>query len=359
VNSSNVTHSATGITPKLRPFTRGIARHINVSAKATLNFHVLFMAPRKFNVAFALTLICLAIPRVNGRNFGVIPVAECVTFDEFTDQIIVYWGFNNTNAFEVTVDNSFNFFVPGPGNRDQPVSFPPGYDDLSFTTVSDSSSTVTWVLGEFFATAQNDPSTYCQTVTQGCSCPAGPPGPAGPQGPSGAQGPQGPAGAQGPQGDQGPQGAPGPQGDTGATGATGPQGPQGAQGPQGPAGPTGPQGPQGPPGSFSSLTCQTISRTKKVDIAAKNSTKLSQQNSGEAPAWSPGNCLIENVSVSCASGDTLLTGGGDCGKRGLIQSSFPGNNQTWQLECAVFDILGAATKPHDDNYISAYAVCCQ
>lgn len=113
--------------------------------------------------AIAVAFISAA-PDKAWANFGVKPIVNCVTFDEFTNQMIVYWGYYNTNSFEVTIDNSFNFFVPGPGNRDQPVSFPPGRVDYAFTTVSDASAPVTWVLLEFFATANNDPNFYCTRV---------------------------------------------------------------------------------------------------------------------------------------------------------------------------------------------------
>src|SRR5215831_16373479 len=55
-----------------------------------------------------MTLIALAFisaaPDKAWATFGVKPVVNCVTFDEFTNQIIVYWGFDNTNPFEITVD---------------------------------------------------------------------------------------------------------------------------------------------------------------------------------------------------------------------------------------------------------------
>jgi hypothetical protein len=81
-----------------------------------------------------------AAPDKAWATFGVKPIVDCVTFDELTNQIIVYWGFDNTNNFEITVDNSFNFFVPGPGNRDQPITFPSERTDYKFTTVSDASN---------------------------------------------------------------------------------------------------------------------------------------------------------------------------------------------------------------------------
>jgi hypothetical protein len=158
-------------------------------------------------------------------NFGVVPIAMCATSDPFTNQMVVYWTANNTNTFEVTVDNSFNFFVPGPGNRTQPVSFPPGMPSQPlFTTISPLGASVTWVLGEFFATAQTGAggTPACQfgapqacwdlnrngicdpnedTNHDGvcdirdCQGPAGPPGPSGLAGATGATGPQGATGS--------------------------------------------------------------------------------------------------------------------------------------------------------------------
>ena len=108
--------------------------------------------------------VMFAAPQKAWATFGVVPHVDCVTFDEFTNQMVVYWGYTNTNNFEITIDNAFNFFVPGPGNRDQPITFPPGRRDYAFTTISDASTSVTWVLGEFFATATNDPNLYCTNL---------------------------------------------------------------------------------------------------------------------------------------------------------------------------------------------------
>jgi hypothetical protein len=113
--------------------------------------------------AIAFAFIASA-PDKAWATFGVKPFVNCVTFDEFTNQMIVYWGFDNTNSFETTITNSFNFFVPGPSNRDQPITFPAGRNDYAFTTASDAGTPVTWVVGEFFATAVNDPNLYCSRV---------------------------------------------------------------------------------------------------------------------------------------------------------------------------------------------------
>ena len=112
-------------------------------------------------ILFLIASLFAAAPARAG--FGVQPFADCVTFDEFTNQIIVYWGYDNTNVYDTTVENAFNFFVPGPSNRDQPITFAVGVHHHAFTTVSDASASITWVLGEFYFTAQNDPSTYCNS----------------------------------------------------------------------------------------------------------------------------------------------------------------------------------------------------
>ena len=117
-------------------------------------------------VALAVVAALAAAARAPfaSAGFGVVPIADCVTFDEFTNQLVVFWGYDNTNGFEVTIDTAFNFFVPGPSNREQLVTFEPGTHNDAFTTISDASGQVTWVLGEFFSTAQNDPSTYCSNT---------------------------------------------------------------------------------------------------------------------------------------------------------------------------------------------------
>ena len=222
-------------------------------------------------ILFVAAIFVLARVGRAEANFGIEPIANCTSFDAFTNQLIVYWGYNNTNAFEVTVDNSFNFFVPGPGNRAQPVSFLPGEHDYAFTTVSDAGSSVTWVLGEFFATAQNDPGTYCQfpvqAVVQVAPMWKGPWLSGTAYNPGDIVSDQGsswfalvastgvePAfggtawtivASKGDQGSQGQPGAPGPAGATGATGLTGATGPQGAPGPAGQQGSQGPPGPAG------------------------------------------------------------------------------------------------------------------
>ncbi len=111
---------------------------------------------------WALAFVAVATEAHAG--FGVQPLVTCVDFDEFTNQIVVHWGYDNTNGVEVTVESAFNFFVPGPSHRNQFFTFPAGRAPNAFTTISDAGTSITWVLGEFFATAQNDPTTYCGRV---------------------------------------------------------------------------------------------------------------------------------------------------------------------------------------------------
>jgi hypothetical protein len=91
-------------------------------------------------LAIAVFLIATALVATAAHaGFGVQPFIDCKTVDEFTNQMVVYWGSNNTNSFEITVDTAFNFFIPGPSNRDQPVSFAPGVHHFQSTTISDAS----------------------------------------------------------------------------------------------------------------------------------------------------------------------------------------------------------------------------
>jgi hypothetical protein len=154
---------------------RTIAIRLAAAAEGMNNMDNKSTEPKSFPLIRRLKPVILAaiavgfisaMPGPARANFGVIPHADCVSFDPFTNQMVVYWGYTNINPFEVTVDNSFNFFDPGPGNRDQPVSFQPGRHDNVFITVSDARFvSVTWILGEFFMTATNDPNVYCTNPT--------------------------------------------------------------------------------------------------------------------------------------------------------------------------------------------------
>jgi hypothetical protein len=110
----------------------------------------------------------------------------------------------------------------------------------------------------------------------------------------------------------------GPQGPAGPTGAQGGTGPQG---PQGPAGSTGPEGPAGVSGYQQATTDFTLP-----------------------------NSALENLSVSCPSGNIVL-GGGVSGDPGYYQlnDSYPSSTTSWTVTLA------------SNNFGSAsgtlYAVC--
>ena len=162
------------------------------------------------------------------------------------------------------------------------------------------------------------------TGPQGDIGATGPQGDIGAQGAEGAQGATGPQGAEGAQGATGPQGATGatgPQGDTGATGpqgdigATGPQGDIGATGPQGDigaTGATGPQGPQGPEGTFDSTNFITYVNAN-ISVG------------------------IDGVTAQCDAGDIVLSGGGECGSKNVLQYTAPfiptGGPPGWKAKC--------------------------
>jgi alpha-tubulin suppressor-like RCC1 family protein len=124
------------------------------------------------------------------------------------------------------------------------------------------------------------------------------------RGSQGAQGPTGPQGSVGPPGAQGPIGLTGPQGAVGATGATGPRGEQGLP---------------GEPGVFTSSACLTVT------VNSKNSAAVAQ----------------------CATGHTVVSGGGSCQGRNnpQLRSSTPTAGNSWGVRCT----SGKAT---------ATAICC-
>lgn len=129
-------------------------------------------------------------------------------------------------------------------------------------------------------------------------------GPAGPQGENGAVGPSGPAG---------------PQGERGAVGPPGPAGPQGERGPIGPVGDPGEQGEDGPagqqdPGGEPGVGVQNAGLSSCRTIAEQSRRK--------------------SISLSCGTGETLLSGGGQCrGRRGSIKTNGPSGVE-WQVECS-------------------------
>ena len=193
----------------------------------------------------------------DSASLGVAPLLDCVEYDPADNLLVATWGYVNTGDSAVTIPvGANNSFSPAPSFQGQPILYQPGlFHDVFQSTIDlGVSSSTTWNLDGFTATATNDPNNYCQesSGTPGPPGPEGEPGPQGPQGlsgPAGDTGPSGPAGATGPVGATGASGPTGPTGTTGETGATGPVGPSGASGPVGPIGPVGPAGASGPSGA--------------------------------------------------------------------------------------------------------------
>ena len=135
----------------------------------------------------------------------------------------------------------------------------------------------------------------------------------------GQPGPQGERGPQGEQGPQGPQGEPGPQGPAGPQGIQGEQGPAGQPGPQGQIGPQGATGPRGDPADLSGLPNYMAANCSSISVTATHNS----------------------ASVTCPSGQWLLTGGGRCQGPTLnfITTSEPIGSSSWTVRC----LLGRAT----------------
>jgi hypothetical protein len=162
--------------------------------------------------------LAVASASAGADGLSVAPLLDCVNYDQADDLVTAYWGYVNTSQVEVDVlTGGSNLFIPAPADQGQPQIFDPGVHHKVFATtflLSDTTS-LTWYLGGFTATATNDPSLYCTSPY----VPPGPPGPQGPKGDTGPARPQGPVGSQGPVGPQGPQGPAGVSGFSQVTGA--------------------------------------------------------------------------------------------------------------------------------------------
>ena len=241
---------------------------------------------------FILCLFMLALPaealcQVQGQVW---PILHCVTYNSDTGELRAYFGYVSTHTTTVTIGADYNFFFPGPANRNQPTVFEPGIHGWAFPTVFIVNSEIpqlTWVLDQTTVTASNDSALYCGNVTPGIPGPQGPQGPPGLQGLQGIQGIQGLPGEKGENGDAGAPGALGAKGDKGDPGTPGQSvistaEPVGSNCTYGGVkytdatgirfvcnGAPGAQGPQGPPGNsntFTSAQLYTFPRTCTLTI---------------------------------------------------------------------------------------------
>jgi len=175
------------------------------------------------------------------------------------------------------------------------------------------------------------------------------------EGPKGDQGPRGERGPKGEQGDMGERGEPGAQGQRGETGAQGLQGERGDAGPEGPQGErglTGPEGPQGEPGPRGATGARGA--TGSIGATGPRGPAGARGNDGDdgqdgddgarGPAGPPGPAGNANLgacrvisrnntrTLSCPSGQTLISGGADC-RSDAVEHSFPINTTTWSARC--------------------------
>jgi hypothetical protein len=268
-----------------------------------------------------IVLLLLMTAGVEAAGLGVAPLLDCVNYNQAANEVTGYFGYASTSPTSTIITFGFqNFFDPLPTVRGQPITYNSGVFHFAFSATFslDVSTSITWHLNGFTATASNDPTLYCPSpyVVPG---PPGPQGQTGAQGPTGAVGPQGPAGVAGP---QGLAGAPGPQGLSGGPGPQGLAGAAGAQGKTGPAGAQGPAGPAGPPGLLSSIRVVTVPGT-----------------TGTATA-------------SCKTVELLVSGGGSCSggdddDKGRLTSSLPAKS-SWTVVCdkgRATAVALCATKP--------------
>ncbi|WP_018233819.1 collagen-like protein [Thioalkalivibrio thiocyanodenitrificans] len=213
----------------------------------------------------------------------IIPMLECVEYDEDTQEATARLYYINMNDFVVNLPpGGDNYISPAPGNRRQQSRFVPGlhWRDFTITWNVESTPQLTWHLlgNEVVMHAFN--SRLCGIP----ECRTDP----GPQGLTGPEGPEGPTGPVGPQGDQGPRGAPGPIGEP-APGAT--------------------------------SGCRTVTTAEGGDTAIAA-------------------CAANEVLVSGGGhcDDTLITDTQNWAT-GQIRASYPDSNGLWAVECA----LGHAT----------------
>jgi hypothetical protein len=126
-------------------------------------------------------------------------------------------------------------------------------------------------------------------------------------------------------------------GPAGMTGATGPQGPTGATGPAGQTGPVGPTGPSG----VGTLTPGSVVTSPAVVTAAGAPT---------------GTQLV--AKVTCPTGTTILSGGGEVtasgsSQRVALESSFPVDASTWQ----VVGVVVGKLPPTVTMSVAPFALC--
>jgi hypothetical protein len=112
---------------------------------------------------FAVCLLTLVLSNpVSAQGGAVIPILDCVEFDESTNQLTAFWGYYNpTGSVRNLLVGSQNNFFPAPINRGQPTSFMPGRVERAFSTVSPADTRLFWILDGNSDGTRNDPAIYC------------------------------------------------------------------------------------------------------------------------------------------------------------------------------------------------------
>jgi hypothetical protein len=257
------------------------------------------------NIALTIASAILTVSAALGQTGTLTPLFDCWTQGPITDpsspsNVIVYYGYTYTGTDPLQTYIRNNFFVPFPNRRSQPFVFDPGEHHLVFSVQQPLSEIpMTWFvldvplvvdLSLLNGANRCDATRACWDLNQNGVCDLA---------------------TEDINGDGActVQDCRGPQGPRGATGATG------LQGTQGPAGPAGPKGNAG------------LAPQLRI-VTADSATSI--------------------ASVSCASTEVLITGGGSCtvpnSTDARLASSIPDGANGWKVACSA----GRA---------SAYAVC--
>jgi len=241
-----------------------------------------------------MTIIAaLSMPALHAQ---VAPLLDCSIFDPADNFLIIEWGYvNASNQVVEIIPGANNFFNPPPSVQGQPIDFQPGVFHNVFQTVLqlDFSSSSTWHLNGFDATATKDPKNYCLGSNVSCWDTNG----------------NGVCDASEDINGDGTCDARDCLGRTGAAGLQGPQGQKGA---------TGPAGPAGPPGISAAIATVTVPSTTAT------------------------------ASATCSATQVLLNGGGACAVpntnsiSGRLASSGPSGSNGWTVTCSAGNATAVA-----------------